>query len=514
MTRIAAVAERPFPPDGRSVAPPRDLATGWRCSGCAFTVEPGAPVPMRCPAAVAGDDVDHVLVRTLVARGLDPADAGEANPFVRFRRRFHAWHATQALGWTDADYVSLVEGLDAAISHVDGHGFATTPLTDSAELDAALEMDPGRVLVKDETGNVGGSHKARHLAGTILELEANDALARASAAAAGRREPDHPPARLAISSCGNAALAAAVVARAWGRELDVFIPTDADPAVVARLRELDARVTVAERDPDLPGDPAYRLLAAAAAEGALPFTCQGNENGFAIEGGLTLAFELAGQLAATGTVLDHLVIQVGGGALASSCIQGLREAVALGELDRMPRIHTVQTRGAWPLGRAWDLAAARLLGHEPDGRHRLPPRSNATADELALRALTADGAAILDDLPRHRSAWMWPWETAPHSVAHGILDDETYDWYAVVRGMVETGGQPVVVDEATLTAANRLALRATGIDVDHTGSAGLAGLLDLRRRGEIAAGETVAVLFTGVRRTHPAGSTGHPGDRS
>ena len=514
MSRTAAVAERPLPPDGGAAAPPGDLATGWRCGGCGYRVSSGTPVPMRCPAAVAGDDVDHVLVRTLATRGLDRADGGEPNPFVRFRRRFHAWHATQALGQADTESVRLVEQLDDAIARVDGHGFATTPLTASADLDAALEMAPGRILVKDETGNVGGSHKARHLAGTVLELEANEALARASAAAAGRREPDRVPARLAISSCGNAALAAAVVARAWGRELDVFIPTDADPAVVARLHDLDARVTVADRDADLPGDPAYRLLAAAVADGALPFTCQGNENGFAIEGGMTLGYELAGQLAATGTALDHLVVQVGGGALASSCIQALREAVALGELDRMPRIHTVQTRGAWPLARAWDLAAARLLGHEPDGRHRLPQRSNATADELALRALTAAGAAILDDLPRHRSAWMWPWETAPHSVAHGILDDETYDWYAVVRGMVETGGQPVVVDEATLSAANRLAMWATGIDVDHTGSAGLAGLLDLRRRGEIAADETVAVLFTGVRRTHPAGSTGHPGDRS
>ena len=37
---------------------------------------------------------------------------------------------------------------------------------------------------------------------------------------------------------------------------------------------------------------------------------------------------------------------------------------------------------------------------------------------------------------RHRSAFMWPWETEPHSVADGILDDETYDWLAVVRGML------------------------------------------------------------------------------
>ena len=78
---------------------------------------------------------------------------------------------------------------------------------------------------------------------------------------------------------------------------------------------------------------------------------------------------------------------------------------------------------------------------------------------------------------------MWPWEEEPRSIAHGILDDETYDWVAVVRGMLETGGSPVVVDEPTLEEANALARETTGIDVDHTGSSGLAGLLHLARHG-------------------------------
>jgi threonine synthase len=95
---------------------------------------------------------------------------------------------------------------------------------------------------------------------------------------------------------------------------------------------------------------------------------------------------------------------------------------------------------------------------------------------------------------------MWPWETEPHSVATGILDDETYDWLAVVRGTLTSGGSPVVVDEATLLEANEIARETTGIDVDPTGTAGLAGLLDLRRRALVNPTETVAVIFTGVRR--------------
>jgi threonine synthase len=98
---------------------------------------------------------------------------------------------------------------------------------------------------------------------------------------------------------------------------------------------------------------------------------------------------------------------------------------------------------------------------------------------------------------------MWPWEDEPRSVAHGILDDETYDWRAVVEGMLATGGRPLVVDEDLLARANALARRSTGIDVDHTGSAGLAGLLALRSAGEVRDDERVAVLFTGVVRTAP-----------
>jgi threonine synthase len=155
-------------------------------------------------------------------------------------------------------------------------------------------------------------------------------------------------------------------------------------------------------------------------------------------------------------------------------IQAFREAVALGAMDRMPRVHAVQTEGAYPLKRAFDRVIERV-------------GEGAARDALAYAAM-------------HRSEFMWPWEREPRSIAHGILDDETYDWRAVVAGMVETGGHPVVVDEATVVEAYALARQTTGIDVDHTGSAGLAGLLALQRQAAIESTERVSVLFTGVRR--------------
>jgi len=449
------------------------LPSALVCAGCGASPEPDDPYPFRCPGAGAGDDADHVLRRILDVSAVQlPTTGGghgDPNPYIRYRRLFHSYHVACDGGMQDAQYCDLVTSLDEQVAKVDGHGFRTTPFGRADVLSERLGFaEDGGVWVKDETGNVSGSHKARHLFGLLVHLEVVERL--------GRADPHHRP-QLAIASCGNAALAAAVVAAAGHRELEVFVPVDADPAVVARLKDLDAQVTVCPREPGLPGDPTYHRLRRALADGALPFTCQGNENGLAIESGFTLGYEMA-QALTGGPPLDHLVIQVGGGALASACIEALGEAVLLGSLARVPRYHAVQTRGAWPLPRAFERVAARL----PAG-----------AGLPQVRAALSYAAT-------HRSEFMWPWEEEPASIAHGILDDETYDWLAVVEGMLVSGGGPVVVSEDLLAQANALAVDATHIDVDPTGSSGLAGLLALRDQAAIGDHERVGVLLTGIRR--------------
>ena len=91
---------------------------------------------------------------------------------------------------------------------------------------------------------------------------------------------------------------------------------------------------------------------------------------------------------------------------------------------------------------------------------------------------------------------MTPWP-GPHSIADGILDDETYDWIGVFEAMRDCGGTPVVASEDLIVRAHELA-SSTGIDVSPTGSAGLAGLLSIR--DQIDDDERVAVVFSGVAR--------------
>jgi threonine dehydratase len=191
------------------------------------------------------------------------------------------------------------------------------------------------------------------------------------------------------------------------------------------------------------------------AEGAVPFGVQGTENVWCLDGGRTIGWEMTEAVAG----VNRVFIQVGGGAFAS-CVGD-----AFAHTSPHTRLHAVQTQGCAPLARAW-LHAANTGGTKDAG-----------------------------------TRWtqcMWPWETEPHSLADGILDDETYDWISVLNSMTDSGGQPVVATEDQIESALALAQRTTSIDVSPTGSAGLAGLMALR--AEIGDHERVAVVFSGVLR--------------
>lgn len=394
-------------------------------------------------------------------------EAESPNPFIRYRWLLDSYRLAIGRGWSDGDFVSLVDRLDQAISGVEGHGFSITPLTRETGLAAAASLPTDLLWVKDDTGNVGGSHKARHLFGVLLHMAITD----------------DKKGELAIASCGNAALAAAVVAKAADRPLRVFIPTWAEPSVVARLKKLKARIEVSERRPGEAGDPTYLRLAEAIERGAIPFSVQGIMTPTTIDGGRTIGWELAEQLARArveGTI--HLFVQVGGGALASAVWQGVNDGIHEQWLNARPVLHTVQTESVAPLNRAW----SRLLRWSEEqgvGLHE--------DDFIDLAVRRAHEAP---------EEFMWPWEDVQMSAASGILDDVTYDWLPVVEAMLRSRGEAHVISEQVVLRANDLARQGTGIRVDPTGSAGLGGLLDPAVATHVRADDNVVIFFTGVDR--------------
>ena len=427
---------------------------GWRCAVCGATTDVTAPLSWRCPGSTDTDRHHapqlHQPIAPLRSRGDD-------NPYLAFRS-YLAWDAlAESLGLEEAARVDLVAELDAQVAAVAGTGFRTTPFFRSDRLSHALSFTgDGGVWIKDETGNVAGSHKARHLFGILLHLVAVERSGRAPWGSTAERPP------LAIASCGNAALAASTLAAAVRWPISVFVPVGANPRVVARLHELDATVVECPRlATDPPGDPCVHRFREAVAAGAVPFSVQGTENAWCLDGGRTIGWEMARHMEEQieGHPFDRVFVQVGGGAFAASVMAGFRMS------GITPRLHAVQTEACAPLARAWSRAAS--LGG----------------------ATQAAG---------HWDECMWPWEDVGTSAADGILDDETYDWLPVLSAMQGGHGSPVVAAEHHVLEANDLVRTHTSLDPSHTGTAGLAGLLAIR--DQVGAHERVAVIVSGIRR--------------
>ncbi len=428
---------------------PTGAVVGFRCAVCDAVVGIDQPLVFRCPNWTAADPYHSLRI---VQRDVAVQPVYEsANPFLAFRPYF-AWDSfAAAVGLSEPTRWGLVRELDAAIAEVDGTGFVTTPFHRANALSDHLGfVSFGGVWIKNETHQVAGSHKARHLFSTLLHLRCVEL---SGLAPWGPGPTSRPP--LAIASCGNAALAAATLAAAAQWPIQVFVPTDAGDAVMSRLKALKATITICpRRDSDPAGDPCVLRYREAVANGALPFSVQGPENVWCLDGGRTTGWEMASRS------FDHLFVQVGGGALAR-CTIG-----AFGQVGPLPKLHAVQTEGCAPLARAWRRAVAGVGG--------------------------VPAAAA------HWREYMTPWEATPHSAADGILDDETYDWLGVFGGMAASHGAPVIATETEILAANEMSRTFTTIDVSHTGTAGLAGLLAIR--DVVSNHEKVALIFSGVRR--------------
>ncbi len=271
-------------------------------------------------------------------------------------------------------------------------GFAVTPFARSDALSDALGAD---VWVKDETGNVGGSHKARHL----FDDPAAPARRRvARAAPSGRGRP------LAIASCGNAAIAAATLAAAGGL---------ADRRVRARLgrrRRCSALLDVAGRvDHPLrrgapttrPGDPAVLRFREAVAAGADPVQRAGPRE----------------RAVPRRRPHDRL------GAAPTPAV-GARPGVRPGRRRRVRGVHRVGAR----------RPASASTPSRPRAARRWPGRGGGSPTPASRRRASRP----------HWAELMTPWDD-PHSAADGILDDETYDWLGVFEVDAALRRAPVVV---------------------------------------------------------------------
>ncbi len=483
------------------------------CPACNVSYDPAAG-HLSCPAA--GDGREHVLGKQLGSIGPSACQAaanmaeawagGARDPLTAFA----ALGAARQVAGPER-YERLAARLQASLATHEGAPLAETPLLETPDLAQTLGHT-GPFRIKNETVQLAGSHKARHLAGAMLFLQA---------VALAKGENAKPV--LAISSCGNAALAAATVARAAGYVLRAFVPEDVNPEVAELLRQRGATVEIAHRLETGGGDPCYLAFRRAVThEGAVPFCCSGRDNWSNIEGGQSLGYETALQWLQTGETPAHLVLQVGGGALARAVTQALEELRVLGVIDSAPRVHVCQTEGAFPFVRAWLLLLAEVAAQAGLDFPLAYSRQANPAGELArLLAFQNERRDLIQEAARYCAAnfqgpavqqtltlaasqparFMWAWDgAAPHSLAHGILDDETYDWFFLAKSLLRSGASAVAVPEPLVAEAHALALAHTPVKPSATGSSGLAGYLTLRNLEIISPQDPVGLFFTGIER--------------
>lgn len=197
-----------------------------------------------------------------------------------------------------------------------------------------------------------------------------------------------PAAGIVAASGGNHGAAAAYAARALGHKAEIFVPTIAAPAKVARLRSYGA---VVNQIGAVYAEARAASAARAAETGALIVPAYEDEVVFAGAGSVALEF-------AEQAEFDTLLIAVGGGGLIAGCaaaIGAVKKIVAV-ETEGTPTLHEALKAGR-PVDVAISGIAADALGASRIG----------TPNFEVARALVRDSVLVTDEAVRETQRALW-----------------------------------------------------------------------------------------------------------
>jgi threonine synthase len=158
---------------------------------------------------------------------------------------------------------------------------------------------------------------------------------------------------VACASTGNTSASMAAYAARAGMRAVVFIPSG-QIALGKLSQALDYGAVVVQIEGDF--DDAMRLVREIAAESDLYLL--NSVNPFRLEGQKSTAFEMLQQR--DWSVPDRIVVPGGNLGNSSAISKGFRELLALGIIDRLPKITIIQAEGANPLYQMWRSGARSL----------------------------------------------------------------------------------------------------------------------------------------------------------
>lgn len=197
-----------------------------------------------------------------------------------------------------------------------------------------------------------------------------------------------PAAGIIAASGGNHGAAAAYAARTLGHKAEIFVPTIAAPAKVARLRSYGAIVNQVGA---VYAEARAASEARAAETGALIVPAYEDEVVFAGAGSVALEF-------AEQATFDTLLIAVGGGGLIAGCAAaiGAGKKIVAVETEGTPTLHEALKAGK-PVDVAISGIAADALGASRIG----------TPNFEVAQALVHDSVLVTDEAVRETQRALW-----------------------------------------------------------------------------------------------------------
>lgn len=299
-----------------------------------------------------------------------------------------------------------------------------TPLYDAPRLAGGLGLK--HVWVKDDGRQPTASFKDRASAIAVVKAQEKGAKI------------------ITTASTGNAAAALSGLCASVKQPNVIFVPKSAPPAKIAQLLVFGSTVALVNGT----YDDAFELCLQAAKEYGW-YNRNTGYNPYMSEGKKTVSFEICEQLGWNAP--DRIFVSVGDGCIIGGVHKGLKDLLAMGFIDKMPKIMGIQAAGSNYLTEAWENGEDVLT--------KAPINSHTVADSISA------------GLPRDRLKAM-----------------------AAVK---ETGGAYIAVTDDEILAAIPALARGSGVFGEPAGATAYAGLVKAVERGLVSANERIVVINTG-----------------
>ncbi len=249
---------------------------------------------------------------------------------------------------------------------------------------------------------------------------------------------------ITTASTGNAAAALSGLCASIGQANVIFVPESAPQAKIAQLLVFDSRVILVKGT----YDDAFELCLNAAKTYGW-YNRNTGYNPYMTEGKKTAAYEICEQLGWRAP--DRIFVSVGDGCIIGGVHKGLKDLMALGWIDKMPRLMGVQAAGSSYMYTAWKNGEDILT--------KAPVKAHTVADSISV------------GLPRDR--------------------------IKALAAVKETGGAYIFISDDDILGAIPELARGSGVFAEPAGAAAYAGFVKAVGQGLISRDEKIVLLITG-----------------